>query len=51
MTVSIRFIFLAVVMTSLICAEWALYVKARNAGRHEVQALWDAQVKAVELQV
>ena len=51
MTVSIRFIFLAVVMTSLICAEWALYVKARNVGRNEVQVLWDTQVKAAELQV
>jgi len=51
MTLSIRFIFVAAVVTLLIGAEWALYVKARNVGRHEVQALWDAQVKAAELQV
>ena len=51
MTLSIRFIFIAAVLTLLIGAEWALYVKARNVGRNEVQALWDAQVKAAELQV
>lgn len=51
MTLSIRFIFIVAVVTSLIGAEWALYVKARNVGRSEVQALWDAQVKALELQV
>jgi len=51
MTLSVRLILIAAVLTLLIGAEWALYVKARNAGRNEVQALWDAQVKAAELQV
>jgi len=51
MTISSRFIFACVVVVLLLGAEWALYSKARNAGRHDVQALWDAQVKAAELQV
>ena len=51
MTISSRFIFACLVLVLLLVAEWALYSKARNAGRHDVQALWDAQVKAAELQV
>ena len=51
MTISSRFIFVCVVVVLLLGAEWALYSKARNAGRHEVKALWDAQVKAADLQV
>ncbi|MFN5446361.1 MAG: hypothetical protein ACK5AJ_06900 [bacterium] len=51
MTFSSRLIVLGVVLTLFIDAKWMLYVKARNAGRHQVQALWDAQVKAAELQV
>ena len=51
MTVSVRLILIAAVLTLLIGAEWALFVKARNAGRHEVLALWDAQAKAAELQI
>ena len=51
MTLPIRFIFLVAVLALLIGAEWALYVKARNAGRHEVQAQWDAKIKAAEQQV
>ena len=35
MTLSVRFVFVAAVVTLLIGAEWALYVKARNAGRNE----------------
>ena len=51
MTISSRFIFTFLALVLLLVAEWALYSKARNAGRHDVQALWDAQVKAAELQV
>ena len=51
MTISSRFIFACVVVVLFVGAEWALYSKARNAGRHDVQALWDAQVKAADLQV
>jgi hypothetical protein len=51
MTISSRFIFACLALVLFVGAEWALYVKARNAGRHDVQALWDAQVKAAELQV
>ena len=51
MTISSRFIFACVLVVLFVGAEWALYSKARNVGRHDVQALWDAQVKAAELQV
>ena len=51
MTFASRLIVMGVVMALFIGAEWALYVKARNAGRHEIQALWDAQVRAAEQQV
>ena len=51
MTFASRVIVLGVVLALFIGAEWTLYSKARNAGRHEVQALWDAKVKAAEQQV
>ena len=51
MTISSRCIFACVVLVLFVGAEWALYVKARNACRHEVQALWNTQEKAAELQV
>lgn len=51
MTISSRFIFACVVLVLFVGAEWALFVKARNAGRHEAQALWNKQVKAAGLQV
>jgi hypothetical protein len=51
MTFASRLIVLGAVLALLIGAEWALYVKARNAGRHEVQAQWDAKIKAAEQQV
>jgi hypothetical protein len=51
MTISSRLIFACVVLVLFVGAEWALFVKARNAGRHEVQALWNTQVKAAGLQV
>ena len=39
MTIYSHFIFACVVLVLFVGAEWALFVKARNAGRHEVQAL------------
>ena len=51
MTIFSRFIFACLALVLFVGAEWALYVKARNVGRHEVRALWDAQVKAAELKV
>ena len=42
MTISSRVTFTCLVLVLLLGAELALYVKARNAGRHEMQALWDA---------
>ncbi len=51
MTISSRLILLGVMLTLIVGAEWALYSKARNASRHEVQSLWDAQVKTAEQQV
>jgi hypothetical protein len=51
MTISSRFIFACLALVLFVGAEWALYIKARNAGRYEVQAVWGAQVKAAEQQV
>ncbi len=48
MTFASRLIVLGVVLALLLGAELALYIKVHNAGRHEVQALWDAQVKAAD---
>lgn len=51
MTISSRFIFACLALVLFVGVEWVLYVKARNAGRHEIQAQWDAKVKAAEQQV